>query len=452
MRVIRSASVATALALLSGFAMAGQPGAVQLPIQSEAGLQEYLAVTPIEESPLSRLSPMGRRRFLEDIHFTSRGISGYGTADLMAELTAEEIQAVLALFDLPVSESLLRDARDVNRNELVSDRPLPKVPTAIGHRFDQLRAMKDVQASSDLGVTALGRSRAIRDGYDRLFGSASVSPNSVSDSDLHLLFRAASIAMFGTTDPKYFDAMDLPLAELRARGLASKDDYRMMHAALVLARDFERADALALDHPALELSATPPIVERVPAGHSGPTEWAVSPDNYELIHQKVALDLPAKVIVVAHPDCGFSRAAMQAIESDPVLGPLFAEHAHWLAPQAQRLGVERLQQWNRKHPSVEMTLAVDTREWPMMDDWATPNFYFFKDGELKARVSGWPLDGAGHRDKVVAALGEIGLLDPQYSRSYCDAVDSYPPKLPAAPGNTTGLCAPLSPTAETPKK
>lgn len=413
MRAIRSAAVATALMLLSGSALAeGAPRDVPLPIQSEAALRQYLAATPIEESPLSRLSPMGRRRFLDGVDFNERGITRFYTADLMAELTAEEIRAAMALFGLQATTAMLRDARDVNRNDVPSRWPVPQEPTAIGGKFDQLRAIEDLPVSSDAGVTDSGRSRAIRDGYDRLFGTASASLDGVSDSDLHLLFRAASIALFGTNDPKYFDAMERPLAELRARGLASKDDYRMMHGALVLARDFEHADALAQAHPAMEFAVTPSIIDRVPAGHSGPTEWAVSPDQYQLVHQAVDLDVPAKVVVIASLDCGFSRTAMEAIESDPVLGPLFAEHAHWLAPQAHRLDVERLQQWNREHPAIEMTLAVDAREWPAIDEWrATPNFYFFRDGELKAKVTGWPLDGAGQRNEVIAALDEIGLLE-----------------------------------------
>lgn len=412
MRAIRSAAVATALVLLSGIALAeGAPRDVPLPIQSDAALQQYLAATPIEESPLSRLSPMGLRRFLDGVDFNQRGITEFSTGELMAELTAEEIREVMALFDLQAPASMLRDARDVNRNDVPSRWPVPQEPTAIGRKFDQLRAIEDMPESTDAGVTDAGRSRAIRDGYDRLFGTASASLDAVSDSDLHLRFRAATLAVDWTKDPKYFDAMDRQLAELQARALASKFDYRVMHGALVLARDFERADALAQSHPAMELATTPPIAEKVPAGHTGPTEWAVSPDQYQLVHQAVDLDVPATVVVVAHPDCGFSRSAMAAIEPDPVLGPLFAEHARWLAPQSHRLDVERMQQWNREHPSVEMTLAVDAREWPAIDEWATPNFYFFKDGELKAKVTGWPLDGAGSRDEVIAALAEIGLLE-----------------------------------------
>lgn len=393
--------------------MAGNPSdETYVPIQSRADLQRYLEATPIAESPLSRLSPMGRRRFLEDINFTARGIGGYRFGDLLAELTADEIREVLALFGLRASSGLLNDARDVNRNDRPSRWPVPQEPTAIGIKFDQLRALERLPEDADAGLTDAVRAHAMHDSYDKLFGAEeSSSLAEVSDTDLDLLFRAANMVIGITNDPKYFDNMDRLLVELQARNLAQKDHYRVVHEALVLTRNFDRADALARAHPSLELAAIPTIVDKVPTDYTGPTAWLVSQDRYQLIHQAVELDAPAMVIVTAHPGCGFSREAMKTIESDPVLGPVFAKHANWLAPQDGRLDVELLQQWNREHPAVEMTLAVDTREWPAVDDWKTPTFYFFKNGELATKVSGWPLDGTGHRDEVVAALGEIGLLE-----------------------------------------
>ncbi len=412
MRTIRSAAVTIMLVFLAGTAVAGSaPNDAHLPIQSEAALQRYLDTTPIAESPLSRLSPMGRRRFLEDVHFTEKGVGGYGYADLLAELTADEIREVLALFGLHASSSLLNDARDVNRNDVPSRWPVPQQPTAIGRKFDQLRAIGDMREDPPSGLTDAARARAMHDGFERLFGAGSFSLAAVSDTDLDLLFRAANIVIGTTNDPEYFDDVDRLLGELQARNLAQRDHFRVMHEALLLIRDFDRAEALARAHPSLELAPIPAIVDNVPARHAGPTEWAVSPDRYQLLHQAVDLDVPAMVVVVAHPSCGFSRRAMDDIESDPVLGPLFAEHANWLAPQDGRLYVEQLQQWNHEHPAIRMTVAVDRREWPAIDDWATPTFYFFKGGELMAKVSGWPLDGAGHRDEVVAALGDIGLLE-----------------------------------------
>jgi len=412
MRTIRCLVVATVIALSVGSATAGNPSnEPYMPIQSRADLQRYLDATPIAESPLSRLSPMGRRRFLEEINFTARGIGGYGTADLEAELTAEDIREVLALFGLHASSGLLSDAREVNRNDRPSRWPVPREPTAIGLKFDQLRALDRLPADPTAGLTGDARARAMHDGYDRMFGAGPSLLAEVSDTDLDLLFRAAGVVIGATNDPRYFNDMDRLLAELQVRELAQKGHYRSMHRALVLTRNFDRADALARAHPSLEFSVTPEIVDEVAPDYTGPTIWSVGQDRYRLVHQALELDAPAVIIVTTDPSrCHFSREAMTAIESDPVLGPLFAKHATWLVPQAGSLDVELLQQWNHEHPGAGASLAVDAREWPAIDEWATPTFYFFSNGELAAKVVGWPRGEAGHRDEVVAALGDIGLL------------------------------------------
>lgn len=413
MRTIHCLVAATVIALSIGSAAAEKPSdEPYMPIQSPADLQRYLEATPIAESPLSRLSPMGRRRFLEGIHFTPRGIGGYGTADLEYELTAEDIREVLALFGMRASSGLLSDAREVNRNDRPSRWPVPQEPTVIGLKFYQLRAIERRPEDAAAGLTGDARARAMHDGYDRLFGTAPSSLAEVSDTDLDLLFRAAEMVIGATNDPGYFSDMDRLLAELRVRNLAQKGHYRSMHRALVLTRSFDRADALARAHPSLEFAATPGIVDEVSPKHVGPTVWAVSPDRYRLVHQALELDVPAMVIVTTHPGrCHFSHEAMTAIESDPVLGPVFAKHAMWVAPQAGSLDIEFLQQWNREHPGTEVSLVVDSREWTAIDEWATPTFYFFSNGELAAKVVGWPRGEAGHRDEVVAALGEIGLIE-----------------------------------------
>lgn len=54
-----------------------------------------------------------------------------------------------------------------------------------------------------------------------------------------------------------------------------------------------------------------------------------------------------------------------------------------------------------------MVFAYDLGEWPMIDDWATPIFYFLRDGRLVAKVIGWPRGGrvAG----LETAIRDVGL-------------------------------------------
>jgi hypothetical protein len=68
------------------------------PIRSRAELAEYTARTPSASSPLSRLSPEARERFVRSLTFNERGVTGFRYADLEAELSATEAYRVLALF------------------------------------------------------------------------------------------------------------------------------------------------------------------------------------------------------------------------------------------------------------------------------------------------------------------------------------------------------------------
>jgi len=93
-----------------------------------------------------------------------------------------------------------------------------------------------------------------------------------------------------------------------------------------------------------------------------------------------------------------------------VLHELFRDHARWLARQDGRLYFDIIQQWNRENPDLQMTLTVESHEWPMSDVSGTPTFYFFDHGVVKAKVTGWPAEG--RRAELVAAARTVGLLPP----------------------------------------
>jgi len=110
---------------------------------------------------------------------------------------------------------------------------------------------------------------------------------------------------------------------------------------------------------------------------------------------------------VTHPACHFSQEAFRAIEGDAGLLALFADHAQLIAPSARRFEVALFQQWNREHPGLPMRLAYDRSQWPQLEAWSTPTFYFFRDGRLQAVVDGWPK--GGRKDDLLAAARKIGL-------------------------------------------
>lgn len=277
---------------------------------------------------------------------------------------------------------------------------------AMEQRFAELSRIEGVARN----LPERQRIAVIGTGYDRMVAHLRKHDDlgRVKDDDLETLYRAARLAAFYTHDQRHVRDMASFLNALQERGLASKTDYGKMYEVFIGSRMLTEARALARQHPMSELEVLPELHEAVDIVPGQPTEWIVNPNHRELLRRNADLHLPVQVVVVAHPLCHFSRAAVHDIEADPVLGEIFQKYAKWLAPQGSRIDFDVVQQWNRQHPGEEVTLAFQRDEWPMIDSWATPTFYFLKDGAMVAKVEGWPK--AGRRAELLAALRQIGLL------------------------------------------
>lgn len=278
-------------------------------------------------------------------------------------------------------------------------------PSVIAAKLERLYAVDESPLYS-----GNERIEAIVSAYERIFDKEQGSAlESVTDADLDLLYQAANTAAFYSGKRAYANEMARLLAELEGRGLANREHWVDMHRALVGARMFDKARALQHAHPLEGMEILPEI--RMDPGLEGLTTWSVSATGRRLTEQPLDLQVPATIVVVSTPRCRFSQAAVAAIDDDSVLGPVFARHAQWLAPPSGKLDFDLMQEWNGEHPKAPLSLAIERDDLPMIDNWNTPTFYFFKDGELAAKVQGWPRDGVGRRTEVAAALRKIGLLE-----------------------------------------
>jgi hypothetical protein len=143
-------------------------------------------------------------------------------------------------------------------------------------------------------------------------------------------------------------------------------------------------------------------------GKAGPTQIVVSADGRRLTRRDFKLDAPAQILVVVSPLCHFAQHSLRDIASDPDIGPAFSQHATWLVPPDDgSTPVAEVARWNRDHPRETMVLAYDYREWPTIDRWEFPVFYFLRNGTLESEVIGWPR--AGRKSEIAAALHHIGL-------------------------------------------
>lgn len=244
------------------------------------------------------------------------------------------------------------------------------------------------------------------DTYEKFIPKAKWSD--LPSGDLDLILRAAEMAGTWAPEERYARDMVSVLDELSRRGDATKIHIDATYRMLVAVRDLAGARRLAAKYPAGTFEELPATVRTDPEPATGPRVWSLSDDANEVVQRRMNLNDGSRIVVVSHPRCHFSRNAVTAIASDDVLGPLFRAHASWIAPQSGTLHLPALQRWNREHPDFAVALVVRQAEWPFVDYWNTPTFYFLKDGAVVQKVIGWPKEG--RREELLAASRATGML------------------------------------------
>ena len=78
-------------------------------IHSSTDLAAHLRNT--RTSPLNRLSPGAKQRFIDSLVFTENGLGSFQYSDLEAELSPTDIHAILGLFGLEDTTPMLTGAR-----------------------------------------------------------------------------------------------------------------------------------------------------------------------------------------------------------------------------------------------------------------------------------------------------------------------------------------------------
>jgi hypothetical protein len=89
---------------------AARPTETAQAIRSADDLDAYVRATT--RSPLDRLSPLAKQRFLDSLVFGDTGLGGFQYSDLEAELTPDEIQQILGLFAMERATSLITGETD----------------------------------------------------------------------------------------------------------------------------------------------------------------------------------------------------------------------------------------------------------------------------------------------------------------------------------------------------
>jgi hypothetical protein len=371
-----------------------------LPIRSRAQLEAWLQSHAGKQTPLDRMPAGARMRFLASLRFGERGLGGFDLADLGAMLAPGEIRAVLALFG-PEAESYAAHIPSTRLPDGRSATPAQSI-SAIEHRFNELYLLE-----RQLGdATDIERGKTLASRYQALFPDAGDAAylRSVSDTDLKLLYRAAALANAYHPDVVASEAMAMAIGAMRAREIATPSELHDARDALLAARQFDRAQRFTVAHATAQLAPLP-MIRGADADFEGhPTLWRLDAGGDTL--QRSPVDTaPLQVLVLA--GCHFSADAARDIVADPVLGPLFRAHAHWLSLPPGMEDLQAVRDWNREHPQAPMEMLYDRSEWPMFTRWAMPTFYVVRDGKVLGSMAGW---SPASRAELVALLRRTGLL------------------------------------------
>lgn len=281
---------------------------------------------------------------------------------------------------------------------------------SIAERFDSFVAIQQAQQDLRAKSVATSAKAAFDERFSEFDSAEKLRP--LDGDELELVFRATRLVAFYTMSPEQVAKLELVTSALESRGLAKQIHYSQLYGAYVSIRRFDLAGELSKQHPDVRLEALPEYVQKPGLSEATRTWLSISTETDKLTREAVADSGADQLIVVAHPLCHFSAQAIVDIASDPLLSDLFRKHAQWLVPPGTYLDFAAVQQWRLDYPEQSLHLAYQASDWPEIDYWGTPTFYFLKNGAVVKKVVGWPPDGG--KEAILAGFSSAVLRDSRH--------------------------------------
>lgn len=165
----------------------------------------------------------------------------------------------------------------------------------------------------------------------------------------------------------------------------------------VLARDYAWAQQLVRQYqlqPESLNGSLPPPVPATAGQTPGRLVLAGSPGQQKWQHFRFPKG-PA-IVLVTRDDCGFSANFQRYLSKQPKLQQLFQQYSLQIAGVGYQLSA-----------NAKILDIYQTQQWPEIDYWGTPAFYFYQDGRLQGSLLGWPAEG--RTEELQQMLKRIGL-------------------------------------------
>jgi hypothetical protein len=234
-----------------------------------------------------------------------------------------------------------------------------------------------------------------------------------SDNTLIYVYKATNTLVFYTQDKQKTRLLGRLSQELISRDLEgtlyAKQAHRQpltqhIYNAFIDARLLSEADQWASDHTeSIERIDARFAFDASPDDEDSPFVITIDTSDQTTVlrRQKVDLDDGRWIVGILHPNCGFSRQAMEALSDTDTKRSLSKNwNTLWITGQKDLTPIDTLSDWNRNSKLFELSVPYETKAWPRFIDFSeTPVFYFLKDGEVIDEIRGWPTDEQKERFK-----------------------------------------------------
>lgn len=279
------------------------------------------------------------------------------------------------------------------------------------YQSERLAIARAAAQSSDLQ----DYSEAFEQAFERRFPleNANVYLVQADDESIKNLFSASIDRLnysgtSGTADAEAY--LDIVYTEAARRNLVTEFIARSMYDTFISTRRFDDAAAFRASQP-YELPEFPAFIESAPPAADKQTMvLRLSGDGKSMTTDVLNLDDFTGVIMVGHPTCKFSQAAISAILHDEKLSSQ-VEHWVFLADPASSLTDKTIADWNVSVPQARYRIAVEKSSWTEFNYWGTPTFYFYRSGQRQKKVVGWPPGAATERLKELKAGVDLIFQD-----------------------------------------
>ena len=92
----------------------------------------------------------------------------------------------------------------------------------------------------------------------------------------------------------------------------------------------------------------------------------------------------------------------------------FIDNSIWLADKGASLTDNTIADWNNNMPDIGFQIVYAETDWPEINYWSSPSFYFFDESKLVSKVVGWPRNQTeGRKTALRTSFQTIGVEIPR---------------------------------------